>query len=280
MGVRLKPFGVALGLLGNVMIAIAMRRLLISVSCAGIDSSCTDDIGSASAILPIGIVIATVAVFLGGGAIAFLGTFFAIGIGALLAAADTDDGFIGDFGVMFGGIFVAVPAFLMVLYFLMARTGRAKAVKAQHLVATGARGVGTIVNVRDTGVTINDNPRIEITMRIEPEDGSPAFDANKTVTVSRVAIPRAGDRFPVWYDRSDPTQWAYGTDMDSSQAPAEVQALFQRAQQAAAPAAAATAPADNVASELAKLNDLRMKGVLSDEEFEAAKARVLGSGGP
>jgi len=275
MGFGLKPFGVALGLLGNVMIAIAMRRLLISASCAGLDASCTDDVGSAAGLLPVGIIIATVAVFLGGGAIAFLGTFFAIGIGALLAAGATDDGFIGDFGVMFGGIFVAVPALLLVLFLAMARTGRAKAVKAQHLVATGARGVGTIAQVRDTGVTINDNPRVEITMRIEPEDGSPSFDAQKTVTVSRVSIPRAGDRFPVWYDRNDPTQWAYGTDMDPSQAPADVQALFQRAQQTAA-APAAPPAGGNVAGELATLNELRRKGVLSDAEFEAAKARVLG----
>jgi hypothetical protein len=275
MGMRLKPFGVALGLLGNVMIAIAMRRLLISVSCAGLDQSCTDSIGSAAGILPIGIILSTVAVFLGGGAVAFLGTFFGIGIGALLAAGATDDGFIGDFGVMFGGIFVAVPALLMLLFFGMARSGRAKAVKAQHLVATGARGVGTIANVRDTGVTINDNPRVEITMRIEPEDGSPAFDAQKTVTVSRVSIPRAGDRFPVWYDRNDPTQWAYGTDLDPTQAPPDVQALFQRATATATPATPA-APASNTAEELTKLNDLRLKGVLSDAEFEAAKARVLG----
>jgi hypothetical protein len=279
MGIRLKPFGVALGLLGNVMIAIAMRRLLISVSCAGLDSSCTDDIGSAAGILPIGIILSTVAVFLGGGAIAFLGTFFAIGIGALLAAGESDDGFIGDFGVMFGGIFVAVPALLLLLFFGMSRTGRSKALKAQHLVATGARGVGTISQVRDTGVTINENPRVEITMRIEPEDGSPAFDAQKTVTVSRVSIPRAGDRFPVWYDRNDPTQWAYGTDMDASQAPAEIQALFQRAQQPVTAPAARPAGGD-VAGELAQLNDLRLKGVLSDAEFEAAKARILGSSTP
>ena len=52
------------------------------------------------ALLPVGIIIATVAVFLGGGSVSFLGTFFAIGIGALLARLqETDDGFIGDFGL-------------------------------------------------------------------------------------------------------------------------------------------------------------------------------------
>jgi hypothetical protein len=42
-------------------------------------------------------------------------------------------------------------------------------------------------------------------------------------------------------------------------------------------AAPAAAPASAPADELAKLNDLRLKGVLTDAEFEAAKARVLGS---
>ncbi|MEA2180550.1 MAG: hypothetical protein QOG77_3847 [Solirubrobacteraceae bacterium] len=274
---KLKPFGVIVGLLGNILIAIAMRRLLISASCAGFDSGCTDDIGSAAGLLPVGIIIATVSVFLGGWAISFLGTFLAVGIGALLAAAETDDGFIGDFGLQFGGIFVAVPLLLIVAWFFTARAGGAKVAQAQSLVATGARGVGTISSVADTGMTINDNPRVNITMRIEPEDGSPAFDAQKTVTVSRVAIPRAGDRFPVWYDRNDPTKWAYGTDMNPAQTPPEIQSLFARAAgtPAGAPATPAPLAAESTADQLTKLNELRLKGVLTDAEFEAAKGRLL-----
>jgi hypothetical protein len=276
---KLKPFGVIVGLLGNILIAVAMRRLLISSSCAGFDSGCTDDVGSAAGLLPVGIIIATVSVFLGGWAISFLGTFLAVGIGALLAAAESDDGFIGDFGLQFGGIFVAVPLLLIVAWFFMSRSGKTKMVQAQSLVATGARGVGTISNVADTGMTINDNPRVNITMRIEPEDGSPAFDAQKTVTVSRVSIPRAGDRFPVWYDRNDPTKWAYGTDMNPAQTPPDIQALFARAAgtPAAAPAAPAPPATESTADQLTKLNELRLKGVLTDAEFEAAKARLLGT---
>lgn len=275
-----KPFGVALGLLGNLMIGIAMYKLLVAVGCtANLDTlgECTDDIGAAVPFLPIGIVISTVAVFAGGGAVSFLGTFLAVGAGALAASFNANDDFIPQFGKLFGGIFVAVPLFLIALWLFSSQMGRGRMAKAQNLVATGARGVGTIVNVTDTGMTINDNPRVQVTMRIEPEDGSPAFDAQKTATVSRVAIPRAGDRFPVWYDRSDPTRWAYGTDMDPSQTSPEIQALFARA--AASAATAAPAPAtpsvDSTADQLSKLNDLRMKGVLSDAEFEAAKARLL-----
>ena len=69
-------------------------------------------------------------------------------------------------------------------------------------------------------MTINDNPRVQLVMRIQPEDGSPAFDATKAVTVSRIAIPRAGDQFPVWYDRANPTQWAYGAQPAAAATPA------------------------------------------------------------
>jgi membrane protease subunit (stomatin/prohibitin family) len=53
---------------------------------------------------------------------------------------------------------------------------------------------------------------------------------------------------------------------------------FIEAKMAAAsrPHEATTATATGVADELAKLADLRDRGVLSDAEFEAAKARLLG----
>ena len=47
-------------------------------------------------------------------------------------------------------------------------------------------------------------------------------------------------------------------------------------QPAAAPAPAAAAPADDTSAKLEELADLHAKGVLSDEEFAAAKAKALG----
>ncbi|MBM02357.1 MAG: hypothetical protein CMH43_01380 [Micrococcales bacterium] len=45
---------------------------------------------------------------------------------------------------------------------------------------------------------------------------------------------------------------------------------------APAPAAAPAAPADDTSAKLEELADLHAKGVLSDEEFAAAKAKALG----
>src|SRR4051812_45703718 len=103
-----KPFGRALGLMGNVLIALAMHKLLTAVGCtANLDTlgQCTDDIGPAATLLPIGIVISTLSVFIGGGSFAFLGTFLAVGVGALWAGFQAEDDFIPSFGKMFGGIF-------------------------------------------------------------------------------------------------------------------------------------------------------------------------------
>ena len=92
--------------------------------------------------------------------------------------------------------------------------GKSKKEKAADLMATGSKGVGTVVSVRDTGTTINDNPRVEMVFRVEPLDGSPTMDLTKKTTVSRVEIPRQGDRYPVWYDPADAGIWAYATVAD------------------------------------------------------------------
>ncbi len=186
-----KPFGVIMGLLGNVMIAIAIAKL-VSIDALSADLS-------GVWLLPAGITVSTVAMFLGGNWLVFHSMFLAIGVGALAA---------GDpFGRLFGGIFVASALLMGGAHW--AFWGRIKT--EPHVLADlDARGTGTVTGVGDTGMTINGNPRIQLNVRIQPEDGSPAFDATKVVVVSRVAIPRAGDQLPVTYARSNPTRWAYG----------------------------------------------------------------------
>jgi hypothetical protein len=88
---------------------------------------------------------------------------------------------------------------------------------AEELMATGSKGVGTVVSVQDTGMTVNDKPRVKMTFRVEPLDGSPAFDAQKTATVSRLSIPRQGERYPIWYDAAEPAKtWMYSTVADDT----------------------------------------------------------------
>jgi hypothetical protein len=154
---------------------------------------------------------------------------------------------------------------------------------AEQLMATGSRGAGTVVQVEDTGMTINDDPRVKMTFRVEPLDGSPAFDANKTTTVSRLSIPRQGERYPVWYDPQDTTKWMYATIADDTgrqtmrQMFGEVTETFVGMGAPEAPAAAAGAPqVQDTVEQLKQLADLHNQGLLTDDEFEQQKAKLLG----
>ena len=150
--------------------------------------------------------------------------------------------------------------------------------QAENLVQTGSKGVGTVISVQDTGMTVNDNPRVKMVFRVEPLDGSPAFDAEKTKTVSRVEIPRQGDRYPVWYDQADPSTWAFATIADD-QGRATMRQMFGDVSETFvgmnAPAAPAPTGQDTV-EQLKQLADLHSQGVLTDDEFAAQKAKLLG----
>jgi Short C-terminal domain len=156
--------------------------------------------------------------------------------------------------------------------------------QAAQLFQTGSRAVGTITDVQDTGTTINDNPRVVLRFRVDPLDGSPSFDAEKKATVSRVQIPPIGGRYPIFYDASDPTTFAYVT-VDDDQGRATVVQMFGDAFGAdasgvglpAAPQAAAPAATADPLDQIKKLGELRDAGVLTDAEFEAKKAELLGS---
>ena len=132
-------------------------------------------------------------------------------------------------------------------------------------------------------MTVNDNPRVKMSFRVEPVDGSPAFDVEKTRTVSRVEIPRQGDRYPVWYDTTDPMKtWAYATVVDDNgratmrQLFGDVAETFVGMNAPAAPAPVGSGGQD-VVEQIKQLADLHEQGILTDEEFAAQKAKLLGA---
>lgn len=157
---------------------------------------------------------------------------------------------------------------------------KSKQKKAEELFATGAKGVGTVVSVQDTGMTINDNPRVKMIFRVEPLDGGPAVDLEKTTTVSRVEIPRQGDRYPVWFDPQDSGKWAFATIVDDNgrttmrQLFGDVAETFVGMNAPAAPAVGGGG--QDVVEQLKQLADLHAQGILTDEEFAQQKARLLG----
>jgi hypothetical protein len=270
MGGKQRIWALIVGLAGAGLTGYSMFTLLSTGVCVGAR------VGQCSAFptgLVLGILLAMAGMFMGGGFLIFAALFMAIGGGALAVGALGLMPDMPSFPWLFGGIFFVCGLLPLFLGVVAGRVGAAKQAMAAELIRSGVKGIGTIVEVGDTGTTINDNPRIVIRMRIEPDDGSPAVERAKKAIVSRVAVPRVGERYPAWFDRADPDKWMFGTDMDAS-APAEVKEMFARAR-AGAGGAAADRSEDSPVEELAGLTALWKDGALTDAEFADAKARLL-----
>ena len=133
------------------------------------------------------------------------------------------------------------------------------ALKQSELLPHGRRGAGArSSHVADTGMTLNDDPRVELTLRVNPPDGAAPFELKRKVLVSRVNVPRAGERVTIYYDPDDPSEFTFrNADVNDGEAQH------------------ASRPALDPVEQIAKLADLRDKGALSDDEFARAKQRLL-----
>jgi hypothetical protein len=279
MGQNKTP-GTVLGLVGCAAAGWGMYEMARSVGCGDATGvPCPPD--WLPGVLGAGIVVSVVSSFFGRGAYIFIGMFLAIGGGALGGGLQTRaEG--GSAMVLLGSIFLGVVLLPVLLLPFAVRKRR----RAQRLLESGGEAIGTVVSFRDTGVTVNRNPRIELKLRIEPIDRSPAFDGSKTAVISRLTPPYVGQRYPVWYDRDDRSVFMLGADMDDD-APPRARRLFElaRAGDPGRPDAGAGPATDAVASavpvppspldQLAQLNDLRLAGALTEEEFNQQKAKLL-----
>jgi hypothetical protein len=133
------------------------------------------------------------------------------------------------------------------------------ALEQSELIHTGKRAAAHILDVHDTGMTVNENPRVKVRLRVEPPGEEP-FEVERKVLVSRVRIPRAGERVEVVYDPDDPERFTFRVGDLADDA-----------------AAAAATPADATIEALERLARLREQGVLTDQEFAEQKRRVLGA---
>jgi len=98
---------------------------------------------------------------------------------------------------------VAMVLMLGVPPFFFGRMFRGSGRREQEILLNGYPGKATIVGLEDTGWTVNDNPMVKMTLDIQPEMGA-AFRVEVKAAVSRLAIPKVGDSFPVKYDPNDP----------------------------------------------------------------------------
>src|SRR5262249_26134440 len=82
---------------------------------------------------------------------------------------------------------------------------------AQRLMATGLIGQATVQAVRDTGMTINENPQVEFDLLVSV-DGSEAYPVTHRQVVSRLVLSnfQPGAAIPVRVDPADPSRVLIG----------------------------------------------------------------------
>ena len=253
-----RSLGLGVVLVGNLLFGWGLYKIMGVGSCGGLRPACPASSWAYFVAMPLGILLSMIGIFTGG-AIGFVSIFMTVGIASILRGINGGVG--GDGGTTFPFVFGALfllPPLLPLLAWPFLR-GRKK--RSRGLVDSGTKAVATVTSIRDTGVTIDNSPRVELALRVEPEGGGAAFDTTCKLTVSRLAIPRVGDRYPVWYDPQDTSRFRIGDLMRSSPE-------------------AAPAPETEWVSELGRLNELRLAGALTDEEFTRAKDRLLAGSPP
>ncbi|HEU0131003.1 MAG TPA: DUF3592 domain-containing protein [Mycobacteriales bacterium] len=207
----------------------------------------------------------------GGGWVAFLALFGGIGGAGVAAGTHGGEGWF----VWFGLCFLLTP-FLSLVGAVM---GGAKRMRAARLLSGGVQAMGTVLAVDDTGVTINGNPRVRMRFRIEPMGGvRPPYEATKTATVPRIAIPRVGDRYPVWVDPDNPDNWMFAAHPPGQEPalPPNLRKVVELARRGSAPTMPPPqATSVDTVAELNTLNELHLTGKISADEFAARTSALL-----
>ena len=133
----------------------------------------------------------------------------------------------------------------------------------QRLLTTGIPGRARIDAMADTGATVNEQPIAELTMTVEVPGMNP-YQVTTQQPVPRLMTGSfaPGQTVPVKVDAADPSSLT--VDM----------AAFATGA-GATPGATPIVPSQDPAARLERLADLRDRGVLTEEEFAAQKARIL-----
>jgi hypothetical protein len=164
---------------------------------------------------------------------------------------------------------------------------------ATNLQQNGRKARAKIVQIRPTGMVMNNiNMQCEVTFLLEPLDGGPQSQISKVMMFNQTQMPRIGDVWPSWIDRADPSIVGVGQPSGASVDqiplfrefgiahpldPTTVNGPAPAAGFAAPPSPGAPAPALDRLQQLERLVALRDSGALTELEFAAEKARLLGS---
>jgi len=89
--------------------------------------------------------------------------------------------------------------------------------QAKKILQTGLPAKAKVLSLNDTGVTVNQNPQVLLTLEVTPDSGYPSpYQTTLRTIVSRLHIPQfqPGAKLRVRYDQNNPAQVAVeGVDL-------------------------------------------------------------------
>lgn len=178
---------------------------------------------------------------------------FAIGLGSL-AIGLLGVGFEDGSGWRWVPVAVGALATVIAAINLVARLSGVDLEKAAKAGEPQLAATVTIESKHQTGVYINEQPRIEFDLLVEPE-GLPSYRVKKKATVPHTALSDIGigDGFEARVDPEDEDRIAIDWD-----APIE-------------------GDATDPGTRLERLDDLRRRGLIDADEYEAQRRRIVGS---
>lgn len=77
--------------------------------------------------------------------------------------------------------------------------------KKAALMQTGMPGTAEVMTIADTGALINFNPVVRMKLKVQPQYGM-SFETEVETAVSKIAVPRVGDKVNVKYNPANQTE--------------------------------------------------------------------------
>jgi hypothetical protein len=126
-----------------------------------------------------------------------------------MIADDGGESFENNISMFLPGIIIFFVAIIFLAgFYPLIKGALGKSKKKKVLKERGQKATAKVMTVRDTGITINNNPHIKITVEVRP-----GVTAELSHTVSRVSIPRPGDQIEIVYDPSNPENVLLASDL-------------------------------------------------------------------
>ncbi|KAB2812780.1 SHOCT domain-containing protein [Pimelobacter simplex] len=166
---------------------------------------------------------------------------------------------------------IAITA-LDVLFGLFLGLGRyGGEVRRYRLRQHGRPATGRVLSFEQTNVRINEQPVVKLRMRIEGDDVTP-YEVQASLPIPEIRIPLLyGGALPLLLDR-ETDQW----EIDWTAAPVAAPTTAPAATPTAVPAGGAVPAGPSAADRLAELDSLLARDLVSRDEYDETRARILG----